>query len=212
MHAVKTVTMGEGGVVTTNDPRGAAAMARGRNHGMERDPAQLTDKELSFDDLGKVRPWVYEMAEPGYNYRATDIQCALGLSQLKKLDRFVARRSDLVARYRQRIARLAPNVVPVTQARHGIPAWHLFVVLIDFSAISKPRAQVMRELSAQGIGTQVHYIPVHRQPYYRAIEPGLSLPGAEAYYARALSLPLFIGMEDAEVDRVVDSLAQVLGI
>lgn len=212
MHAVKTVTMGEGGVVTTNDPHGAAAMARGRNHGMERDPARLTDRELSFDAAGKAQPWIYEMAEPGYNYRATDIQCALGLSQIKKLDRFVARRSELVARYRQQLQALAPKVAPVTLARHGIPAWHLFVVLIDFPTVGKPRAQVMRELSARGIGTQVHYIPVHRQPYYRAIEPELNLPGAEAYYARALSLPLFIGMENDEVDRVVDTLAQVLGL
>lgn len=211
MHAVKTVTMGEGGVVTTNDAGAAAAMARLRNHGMERDPAKFTDKSLSFDADGKVNPWVYEMAGPGYNYRATDLQCALGLSQLKKLDRFVTRRADLVARYRRKLSGLAPAVVPVALTGHGLPAWHLCVVLIDFAAIGKSRAEVMRELSARGIGTQVHYIPVHRQPYYRAIDPQLSLPGSDSYYARALSLPLFIGMDEPDVDRVVETLAQALG-
>ena len=211
LHPVKTVTMGEGGVVTTADPELDRAVKRLRSHGMERDPARFASRADGFDADGAPNPWYYEMAAPGYNYRATDFQCALGRSQLAKLDKFVARRAELVTLYRARLASLAPLATPLALTKTGRPGWHLCPALIDFDAVGKTRGKVMRELSARGIGTQVHYFPVHRQPYYRALDTGLVLPGAEAYYARALSLPLYYGMADSDVDRVVGALAAVLG-
>lgn len=208
-HPVKTIAMGEGGAITTNDPDLAAAMRRDRSHGLERDPAALTLPD-AFDDDGTASPWFYEMDEPGFNYRAPDILCALGLSQLKKLDRFVAQRRKLVAAYRDALRPLGGVVTPVSDAGHGEAAWHLMVVKIDFAKASLRRGPLMRHLAGQGIGTQVHYIPVHRQPYYARRNPGLSLPGADAYYAGCLSLPLSADMTEDDVHRVVGALAAAL--
>jgi len=208
-HPVKTIAMGEGGAVTTNDPKMAAAMRRLRSHGMERAPAQPVYPEYALDTDGSANPWFYEMTDVGWNFRATDIQCALGLSQLKKLDRFIARRQELVARYDAALRPLAPLIRPVARVG-GDPAWHLYVALIDFAALGKSRAVVIRALSAAGIGTQVHYFPVHLQPYYQERYGKLDLPGANAYYARCLSLPLFPAMADADVDRVVAALADIV--
>jgi len=208
-HPVKTVAMGEGGAVTTNDPRKAAVMRRLRSHGMERTPASPAYPEHALDSDGTPNPWFYEMAEMGWNFRSSDIHSALGLSQLKKLGRFVARRAELVARYDAALRPLAPLVRPLSRVG-GAPGWHLYVALIDFQAAGKSRAKVMRELSAAGIGTQVHYFPVHLQPYYQRLYGHQTLPGADAYYARCLSLPLFPAMSDADVDRVVAALADTL--
>jgi dTDP-4-amino-4,6-dideoxygalactose transaminase len=150
------------------------------------------------------------MAEPGFNYRLSDIQCALGTSQLTRLDRLVATRLELAAHYCARLAGLAPAIVPVSVRPEADPAWHLFVVLIDFAAIGMTRGALMRELSAQGIGTQVHYNPVYAQPYYRERYGEMRLPGAEAYYERCLSLPLFPGMTMDDVDRVVSALRAIV--
>lgn len=209
LHPVKTITAGEGGVVTTQQPALAERLFRLRSHGMMRAPEAFTEKDQAFDAAGAANPWYYEMPEPGFNYRLTDIQAALAISQLKKLSAFVARRQALAARYDRALARLAPAVRPVPRA--GTPALHLYVVLIDFAGIGKSRAEIMRRLREAGIGTQVHYVPVHRQPYYRARYGMLDLPGADAYYARALSLPLFPAMADSDVDRVADALARVIG-
>lgn len=209
-HPVKTMTMGEGGAVTTNDARRAESLKRFRSHGMIRDPAEFEFRELAFSGAGAVNDWYYEMPEPGFNYRATDFQCALGLSQLGKLPQFVERRRDLVARYDRLLALLSPRIRPIDRNRDCLPAWHLYVVLIDFAELGLERGTIMRQLRARGIGTQVHYIPVHLQPFYRRQNPGLSLPGSETYYAQALSLPLFPGMEDVDVDRVIDALSDCL--
>jgi UDP-4-amino-4,6-dideoxy-N-acetyl-beta-L-altrosamine transaminase len=209
-HPVKTIAMGEGGAVTTNDADLRERLARLRNHGMVRDAAAFEDRDLGFDPNGRPNPWYYEMPEPGYHYRANDIQCALGLSQLSKLERFAERRRRLVDRYRQRLAPLSPVVRLAAAPADCEPAWHLCTVLIDFAAAGVTRAQVMEALRAHGIGTQVHYIPVHLQPYYRRRYGDLRLPGAETYYARCLSLPLFPAMADGEVDRVVDELAAAM--
>jgi len=210
-HPVKTATMGEGGIVTTNDARLADAMAEFRNHGMIRDPDRWRAREQGFTD-GAPNPWYYEMHAPGFNYRATDLQCALGISQLAKLSRFVARRAELVARYDRALALLAPIVRPTVRMSGQKPGWHLYVVLIDFASAGTTRAKVMRSLAASGIGTQVHYLPVHLQPYYRSKNPDLELPGACAYYARCLSLPLHAGLGDGDVDLVVAALAAALGL
>jgi UDP-4-amino-4,6-dideoxy-N-acetyl-beta-L-altrosamine transaminase len=194
-HPVKTIATGEGGMVTTNDDVTAARLRLARSHGMVRE--------------GMAEPWAYEQQLLGYNYRLPDVLCALGSSQLRKLDQFVARRRWLAARYDELLAPLAPVVRTIHS--DGDPTLHLYVALIDFEAAGISRAQAMERLASKGIGTQVHYIPVDSQPYYRDLYGGQTLPGAAAWYARCLSLPLYPGMADDDPERVVDALAEVLG-
>lgn len=209
-HPVKTIAMGEGGAVTTNDGALAERVARLRNHGLIRDPASFRDAGQGFEAEGRAHPWYYEIHEQGFNYRASDLHCALGTSQLARLDSFVTRRRHLVARYRRGLAPLAPAVRPLA-GDNATTAWHLQVVLCDFAALARTRGDLMRALAGRGIGTQVHYLPVHRQPFYRDRCPDLVLPGADAYYDRCLSLPLFPAMTDADVDAVLAALTDILG-
>lgn len=206
-HPVKAITTGEGGVVTTRDAAAAERMRQLRSHGMERDPASFIDRQMAFDG-DEANPWYYQMSEIGWNYRIPDVMCAVGLSQLGKLDRFYRRRLELAALYDRLLAPLAPLLRPV---RHGERphGWHLYAVLIDFDSLGLSRSRVMAELRAAGVGTQVHYIPVHRQPYYRQRYGDVSLPGADAYYDRCLSIPLFPTMTDSDAERVVRALARV---
>lgn len=210
LHPVKTIAAGEGGIVTTASPDLAERIARLRNHGVTRDAGLLTDSALAYSPTGIQNPWYYEMLEPGFNYRLTDLQATLARSQLRKLDRFVARRRDLASAYREKLDRLGAIVRPQATVADTDPAWHLFAALVDFEASGQDRAAVMNALRAQGIGTQVHYIPLHRQPYLRPLARGRAFPGAEQWYARELSLPLFPRMANADVDRVVDGLAAAL--
>jgi dTDP-4-amino-4,6-dideoxygalactose transaminase len=209
-HPVKTIAMGEGGAVTTNDASLAANLRADRNHGLVRQADAFTTAE-AFDSEGTPNPWFYELPEPGFNYRAPDILCALGVSQLKKLGRFVAQRRRLMELYAEHLAPLAPLVRLLPAAPTGNAAWHLCVVQIDFAAAGIERAALMRRLNERGIGSQVHYIPVHRQPYYAKRYTGAELPGADAYYARCLSLPLFAAMTEEDVVRVVAALTAALG-
>lgn len=209
-HPAKTITMGEGGAVTTRDAALAARLIQLRSHGMTRDAAEFQDRAQGFDPAGSPNPWYYEQHTLGYNYRATDFQCALARSQLAKLDKFVSARQRLVEHYDRSLAGLAPTLVPLARTGFGRPAWHLYVALIDFARAGKTRGRVARELAALGIGTQVHYLPVPHQPYYRALYGRQSVPGADAYYARCLSLPLFPAMTGTDVDRVVEGLRSVL--
>ena len=197
-HPVKTIATGEGGMVTTNDAGLAERLRTMRSHGMVR-PADAD-------------PWWYEMSEPGFNYRLPDVLCALGQSQLRKLPRFAERRRKLAKAYEAALVPLAPLVQVAARPKWSDPVLHLMCVLIDFEATGTSRRQVVETLRANGVGTQVHYIPVHRQPYYRARYGDLDLPGAEAWYARCLSLPLYPGMADEDVDRVVAALATALGL
>jgi len=206
-HPVKVIAMGEGGAITTADPGLAERLARLRSHGMVREAREFTETDQAFGSDGAANPWYYEMPEPGFNYRASEIHCALGLSQLAKLDRFLARRRQLADLYDAALAPLAPLVRPVPRPVNGESGWHLYVVLIDFVRASLTRAELMNRLHKLGIGTQVHYLPVHRQPCWRQRFRALSLPGADAYYDRCLSLPLFPAMADTDVARVVDALA-----
>jgi UDP-4-amino-4,6-dideoxy-N-acetyl-beta-L-altrosamine transaminase len=196
-HPVKTLATGEGGMLTTNDSALAARARSLRGHGMVR-PAG-------------AEPWVYEMPELGFNYRIPDVLCALGISQLAKLDRFVGRRKALTALYVDKLAALAPVVRLAESPAWSDPALHLLTVLIDFEAAGTTRRSVVEALKAKGIGAQVHYIPVHHQPYYHARYGPMDLPGADAWYARCLTLPLYPGMADGDVDRVVEALAGALG-
>lgn len=197
-HPVKTIATGEGGMITTNDPALAERLRTLRSHGMVR-PAG-------------AEPWWYEMPEPGFNYRLPDILCALGLSQLKKLPRFADRRRSLAMAYAEALAPLAPLVRQAARPSWSDPVLHLMTVLIDFDAAGRSRLQVVEALKARGVGSQVHYIPVHRQPYYRELYGELDLPGADAWYARCLSLPLYPGMEDGDVATVVAALRDALGL
>lgn len=195
-HPVKIVTTAEGGMTLTNRADLAGRLAILRTHGITRDPSRM--------DKGSEGPWYYEQVDLGYNYRITDIQAALGSSQLRRIDEFLARRRALAARYDTLLAGL-----PVTrpwQHADGVSAWHLYVV-----QVRGDRRSIFESLRAHGVGANVHYIPVHLQPYYRALgfKPG-DFPAAEAYYAAAITLPLFPRMTDADQDRVVEALAQAL--
>ena len=202
-HPVKTIAAGEGGIVTTNDDDLARRLRLARSHGMSRDPAEMTE-DWAFDSDGKLNPWAYEMAEPGFNYRLSDIHAALVLSQMARLDQFVRRRAELVARYDAGFAG-QPHLRPVGRVAGSEPGWHLYPLLLEFDRLpgSPSRAAVMTRLREKGIGTQVHYIPVHLQPHYQAQTPGLDLPGASRWYQRCLSLPLFPAMSDGDADRVI---------
>jgi UDP-4-amino-4,6-dideoxy-N-acetyl-beta-L-altrosamine transaminase len=209
-HPVKTIATGEGGMTTLNDPGRDARMRRLRNHGVTRD-AELMGEPGSFAATGEPNPWSYEQLELGFNYRMNEMQAALGLSQLAKLDRFVGRRRALAARYDRLLGRFGDLVRPVASLPGQQPSPHIYTVLIDFEALGLDRAALMGALVAKGIGAQVHYIPLYRQPYMRARYGEMRLPGAEAYYARCLALPLFPAMAEAHVDQVVLALAEVLG-
>lgn len=198
-HPVKHVTTGEGGAVVTNDRELYQRLRLFRNHGMVSDTARL--------EQASAGPWYYEQQVLGYNYRISDLQCALGSSQLNKLDRFLSKRRTLARHYDELLADF-DGVTPVV-AEHADreSAYHLYAVLIDFSRFGMSRADLMAHLKAHGIGTQVHYIPVPTQPFYRRLgtEPE-RYPGANRYYERTLSLPLYPAMEPNDVQRVVAAL------
>jgi dTDP-4-amino-4,6-dideoxygalactose transaminase len=209
-HPVKAIATGEGGVVTTEDDKLAHRMKILRSHGMIRAASSFAHRDMAFDGA-TPNPWYYEMQELGWNYRLPDVLCALGISQLKKLDQFHRRRVEIAARYDALLAPLSPAIRPVPHGNwpHG---WHLYAVLIDFAKLGLTRAQVMKRLRDESIGTQVHYIPVHRQPYYRKLDGALTLPGADAYYSRCLSLPLYPALTEADLMRVSDALATLVPV
>jgi UDP-4-amino-4,6-dideoxy-N-acetyl-beta-L-altrosamine transaminase len=203
-HPVKILTTGEGGMLLSNDDALHRQLGLLRSHGMVRDPADLEDHGQGA--------WYYEQHTLGYNYRITDIQAALGLSQLGRLDAFVARRRAIAARYTTLLADL-PVTTPF-QAAYGESAWHLYPVWIQPGAdgdIAARRKAVFASLREQGIGVNVHYIPVPTQPYYRKLgfAPG-QFPAAEHYYAGAISLPMYFSLSDAEQEQVVDALRGAL--
>ncbi len=209
-HPVKTITMGEGGAITTQNENLLHRLRLLRNHGITREESAFVQSNLARGEDEETNSWFYEMQDIGFNYRASDIHCALGLSQLKKLELRVQRRRDLVKLYDNLLATHAPLIKPITRAQGSNPAWHLYSVLIDFETAGLSRQKFMMELRERGIGSQVHYIPVHRQPYYQHLYGEIDLPDADAYYSRTLSLPLFSQMEDGDVERVVEAISQIL--
>jgi len=200
-HPVKTVTMGEGGAVTTNDDDLANRLRQFRSHGIERDARHFIHSDMAD------APWYYEMQHLGFNYRATDIHCALGLSQLRKLDRFAERRRTLAHIYDEFFSGY-DHIDTLPRIDSCDAVLHLYPVFFDWDRLPGGRAQAMNELCAQGIGTQVHYIPVHRQPYYEGLGP---CPGADFYYRRALSIPFFPAMMKRDAERVVAALVDIIG-
>ncbi|MCQ8180222.1 UDP-4-amino-4,6-dideoxy-N-acetyl-beta-L-altrosamine transaminase [Methylomonas sp. SURF-1] len=196
-HPVKIITTAEGGMALTNDTELADKLALLRSHGITRDPAQMTHQADG--------PWYYQQIALGYNYRMTDIQAALGLSQLSRLDEFVANRQRLAARYDSLLSAL-PVEIP-WQHPDNYSALHLYPIRIPEGVSSYSRLSVFEGLRAAGIGVNVHYIPVHLQPYYRQLgfQPG-DFPEAERYYRAAISLPLYATLTEANQDRVVAAL------
>lgn len=197
-HPVKIVTTGEGGMAMTNDAELAELMRLDRSHGITRDPA-----ELQHDDVG---PWYYEQQRLGFNYRMTDICAALGLSQMARIDLFLARRREIAAAYDDGFADL-PVVTP-WQHPDTLSAWHLYVILLDRRRVTRSHREVFDALRDAGIGVNLHYIPVYRQPYYRALGFGQGhCPNAEAYYAEAISLPMYPDLTDDEQREVVAAVS-----
>lgn len=208
-HPVKTMTTGEGGMLVTDRKDWADHARILRSHGIVRDPAHFTSTD-EHDPLAEKGSWFYEMQELGYNYRLTDIQCALGISQLKRLNQFVARRREIVAAYNHAFTGLDWLRTPGLRhpANAAITSWHLYTVQLDFNALGKTRSQIMRELLENGVGTQVLYVPVYLQPWYRktfGYLPG-KCPTAEAFYTRTLSLPLFPAMSEEDAQHVIHSV------
>jgi perosamine synthetase len=200
-HPVKHLATGEGGMVTTDRADYAESLRRFRNHGISSDARQRQAEGQ----------WHYEMVLLGFNYRLTDIACALGLSQLKKLETNLARRREIAARYAIAFRDLAGVMAPAVRADVN-PAWHLYPIRLNLQRLSADRAQIFRALRAENIGVNVHYIPVHRHPYYRERfgYGGGEYPIAEDAYERLISLPMFHGMSGEDVEDVINAVSKIM--
>jgi len=198
-HPVKIITTGEGGMAVTNDAALAGRMEGLRSHGITRDPERMTRPPDG--------PWYYQQLELGYNYRMTDIQAALGVSQMRRLEEFVARRNELADRYDERLARL-PLTLPY-QLPEARSARHLYVIRVPGDPCRHLR--IFKSLREAGIGVNLHYIPVHLQPYYERMgfHAG-DFPEAECYYTEAISLPMYSAMTDGQQDQVCDAVEKAL--
>ena len=215
-HPVKHITTAEGGIVLTNDEELCGKLRLFRSHGITNDPGKLSNDELAFHtnthvDKSLVNPWYYEQIVLGYNYRITDIQCALGISQMKKLNVFRKRRREIIGMYNSAFHAMEGIQIPVESAECR-SNFHLYVLRFDFDRIGRNRAQFILELRKRGIQTQVHYIPVHLQPFYQrsfGTKWG-DCPNAEEYYWQCLSIPLYPAMSDEDVSRVISNIKDMV--
>ena len=200
-HPVKIITTAEGGMVLTNDAELANKMALLRSHGITRDAQQMTHESDG--------PWYYQQIDLGFNYRMTELQAALGVSQMERLDQYIARRHQLAARYNDLLAAL-PVTIPWQHA-DSYSGLHLYVIRLQLDKISKTHRQVFESLREQGIGVNLHYIPVHTQPYYAQMgfKPE-DFPAAQDYYREAISIPMFQTMSNEQQDQVVTAIAKAL--
>ncbi len=206
-HPVKHITTGEGGMIVTNDEAIYKKLLALRGHGLTRDGGAFENTE-AFDENGAPNPWYYEMHSLGFNYRLTDFQCALGISQLAKLDKFVSRRKEIAARYDKAFADFE-HIKPLYRFEFD-SAYHLYVARVDFANAGISRAELFKRLNAKKIYPQVHYIPINLQPYYKKLgyDPK-DTPNALKYYEKAVSLPIYPSMSDEEVEYVIDMLKRV---
>lgn len=209
-HPVKTITSGEGGMLTCKDEKLARIVSDLRSHGITRDATRFEDKDLALDENGDPNPWYYEMQSLGFNYRLTDIACALGLSQLNRMDQIASRRREMKVLYDDLFAKSNLPVTCIPTADGSDAVRHLYPVLIDYKAHGLSRAGFCNQLKEQGVGTQVHYIPTHMLPYYVNTYGKQSFEGAENYYDKVISLPFYPGLSDDDITRVVDTIRNVL--
>ncbi len=201
-HPVKQITTGEGGMITTSNEEYYRKLSLFRTHGITR------DRELMLEDDGE---WYYEQLELGYNYRLTDFQAALGLSQLRKLENFLKRRKEIARRYHEAFKKIPGLILPY-QAEQTGSSWHLYVIQINSEVTAIDRNKFFKSLRSRNIGVNVHYLPVYHHPFYRRLGyPGNLCPNAEQFYQRAVTLPLFPGMRDRDVDDVIETVVEVLG-
>ena len=199
-HPVKHITTGEGGAILTNDEEIYKKALRLRNHGINRDGNWQSELEKG--------PWYYEMVELGYNYRITDIQCALGISQLKKLDKFIQKRREIAKRYDKAFEN---TIIKPLYKFNPNSAYHLYVVRVDFDKVKITKAKLFEEMRKRGIGLQLHYIPINKQPFYKSLGYGSEyLPNTYRYYKEAFSIPMYSGLSEEEQDYIIKSLFEVL--
>lgn len=204
-HPVKSITTGEGGAITTNDRRFYEKLIMLRNHGITRD---ITSFKYRSSDI--VGPWYYEMQGLGFNYRITDIQCALGISQLKKIDVFIKRRREIAGIYNKALKDLHQIILPSVRDSFR-PSHHLYVIRINSERTPLVRKDIFSRLRKLGIGVNVHYIPVHLQPYYQMTfgYKWKDMPISEDYYRSCITLPLYLTMKDTQVKRVINRVRSV---
>lgn len=199
-HAVKIITTAEGGMAVTQDGALATRMRLLRSHGITRDAGDMTHAPDG--------PWYYQQIELGFNYRMTDVQAALGLSQMQRIDSFVAQRLAIATRYDERLSN--PVVVTPWQHPDSCSAWHLYVIRLKLEGIGKTHREVFQGLRAAGIGVNLHYIPVYRHPYYERLGFKVgSWPEAERYYGDAISLPMYVTLTEQQQDSVIAALRMV---
>lgn len=201
-HPVKIITTGEGGAVTSNDKNIIEKLAELRSHGITRDLKKMK---------GVDGPWYYQQQKLGFNYRMTEIQAALGLSQITRLDKFVERRRELAVRYEAKL-KSSEFLCPVSDSEKFRSSWHLYVIQVPSDANPLARRHLFEKLRSDGVGVNVHYIPIPRQPYYKNLGFNPSnYPVAEAYYKGAISIPLYFDMTDSQQDFVINSLLEPIG-
>ncbi len=208
-HPVKVIAAGEGGMITTNDKAIYQRLLRLRSHGINKldDPFQLPEQA---ETNGVRNPWYYEMQELGFNYRITDIQCSLALSQFNKLEKFIERRRNLAMRYAKGFADIK-NIRPAQNRGQDNSGHHLYTIRINFEAAGVSRSELMNELKTRKIGSQVHYIPVTTQPHYQRLGFRTEdFPNAQKYYEEALSIPLFYELTEKQQDYVISQLGELL--
>jgi len=206
-HPVKHLTTGEGGAVTTNSKDIYERVLRLRTHGIVRDG--FVNDDMAYDAKGNRNPWYYEMQELGFNYRITDIQCALGISQIKRLSGFITRRRELAKRYD---AAFAGGAVHPLYTYNGRSSYHLYVVMADFENCALTRAEFFMKMRERGIGLQLHYIPINKQPYYKALGYGEEYtPVMDGYYEKCFSLPMYPSLTDDEQSRVIEAVRELIG-
>ena len=204
-HAIKHMTTGEGGVLLTNDDALAQKAKLFRSHGITRDASEMVNSKDAQS------PWYYEMHQLGYNYRLSEINCALCLNQVKRLSANIHRRQEIAKLYHSFLGDLDALHLPEISASNGAThAWHLFAPAFEFDQIGKSRKQVMADLAEKGIGTQVHYIPLYRQPYYSEDYSTGVFDGAETYYRKTLSIPMYYGLTDMDVETISAGVRSVV--